>query len=289
MNPWVEAVRFRTLPVSIAGVLSAVALNVLTDTVRIVPAILCLLFALLCQTASNFANEYFDFKAGRDKIDRDGPRRGVTEGDISPGAMLVATLSILALAGCVGLAIAAYGGWWLIGVGILVAAGVMAYSTGPWPLSTHCLGELAVLFFFGVIPVSLTYYVQAQCFNPYIWLISASVGLQGANVLIINNYRDAADDAAVNKHTLANTLGPGLMPWLYFSNSLVSTALFLPVWHMFVDAWVLVPFAYVLISILIAWKIARISGRKLNPFLGITAMLMFAMSALFLLAAVLSR
>ena len=36
-----------------------------------------------------------------------------------------------------------------------------------------------------------------------VFLASLAVGLMGANVLIVNNYRDMADDAAVGKHTLA--------------------------------------------------------------------------------------
>ena len=62
-----------------------------------VPALLCLVFALLCQIASNFANEYYDWRAGRDRTGREGPRRGVTEGDISPWAMKAATLPLLEL------------------------------------------------------------------------------------------------------------------------------------------------------------------------------------------------
>lgn len=287
MNPWIEAIRFRTLPVSIAGVLSAVALNVADGTLHLVPALLCLIFALLCQTASNFANEYFDFKAGRDRVDREGPRRGVTEGDISPRAMLLATVAVLAVAVVVGLTIAWYGGWWLIALGVLVTLGVLAYSTGPWPLSTHCLGEVAVVFFFGFVPVVFTYYVQAHSVNTIVVLTSFAIGLQGANVLIVNNYRDADDDAAVNKHTLANTLGRRLMPWLYFTNALVAGALWLPAWHLLPDAWVLVPLFYVAAATAVAIRISSLDGRRLNPFLGITAMLMFVQAALFLVAALL--
>ena len=34
--------------------------------------------------------------------------------------------------------------------GVLIALGVMAYSTGPYPLSHHGLGEIAVICFFGM-------------------------------------------------------------------------------------------------------------------------------------------
>ena len=95
--------RLRTLPVSVAGVFMACGCAAANNTFRLLPAALCLLFAVLAQISSNFANEYYDFADGLDKKGREGPRRGVTEGDISPRAMLAATYIVLGLACVVGL------------------------------------------------------------------------------------------------------------------------------------------------------------------------------------------
>ena len=133
--------RLRTLPVSIAGVLYAGALGLLSWRFSPVPWAMCLGFALLAQVASNFANEYYDFKAGLDKAGRVGPRRGVTEGDITPQAMKRATYVTLGLACVLGIALVAlYGEWWMYAVGVLTALGVVAYSSGPYPLSHHGWG-----------------------------------------------------------------------------------------------------------------------------------------------------
>ena len=150
--------RLRTLPVSLAGVILAIGFAIAQGEYEMTPAWLCLVFALLAQIASNFANEYYDYKSGLDKKGRVGPRRGVTEGDITPQAMKIATYATLAAACVVGCLLINWSGWWLIGVGVLIAIGVIAYSSGPYPLSRHGLGEVAVLFFFGVIPVNFTYY-----------------------------------------------------------------------------------------------------------------------------------
>ena len=75
--------------------------------------------------------------------------------------MKFAIFAVLAAAALIGLSLTCWGGLWLIAAGILIGVGALAYSTGPWPLSTHCLGEVAVIIFFGIIPVNLTYYVQA--------------------------------------------------------------------------------------------------------------------------------
>ena len=158
---WIEAMRLRTLPVSVAGVVAGCAMAAGAGRLNVAVAAICLAFAVLAQIASNFANEYFDYKAGFDGPGRDGPRRGVSEGDISPRAMRAATLITLAVACALGCLLILYGGWWLLGAGAVIALGAMAYSAGPYPLSRHCLGEVAVVFFFGIVPVNLTYYVQA--------------------------------------------------------------------------------------------------------------------------------
>ena len=98
IRPWIEAMRLRTLPVSIAGVITAAGFALADDCFRPLPALLCLLFAVLAQIASNFANEYYDYRDGLDRPGREGPRRGVTEGDITPQAMKRATYLVLALA-----------------------------------------------------------------------------------------------------------------------------------------------------------------------------------------------
>ena len=60
-----------------------------------------------------------------------GHGEGVTEGDITPRAMKTATFATLALACAVGCSLIYWGGWWMLPAGILIALGVMAYSTAP--------------------------------------------------------------------------------------------------------------------------------------------------------------
>lgn len=268
--------RLRTLPVSAAGVLTAIALNLRHDNLHLTPAILCLVFALLAQIASNFANEYFDYRAGRDRPGREGPRRGVTEGDLTPRAMLAATLLTLAAACAVGLIVVAYAGWWLVPVGVAVALGVFAYSAGPYPLSTHGLGEVAVILFFGLVPVALTYFISAGSCPAEVWRAAMAVGLMGANVLIVNNYRDVEDDRAVHKLTLAVRFGRPAMRLLYAANGLAAMALMLPTWLAINPYCAAIPAAVAAASIAISIRMAHLQGARLTPLLGLTALLMFA-------------
>lgn len=281
LKAWIEAMRLRTLPVAVAGIITASGYNMLNDNVNVVPLILCLVFALLCQVASNFANEYFDYKAGRDRVGREGPRRGVTEGDITPCAMKRAIIFTVALACCVGLSLIAWGGWWLIAVGVAVVAGLFAYSTGPYPLSVHGLGEVAVILFFGLVPVCCTYYVETLGWSWQVVRGGLAIGLLGANVLIVNNYRDVDDDRSVGKKTLAVRWGRTAMIVLYIFDALAAIGLMMPEW-LEAGVWMsLLPALFAFLAVCIALSLRRHEGAALTPFLGMTAMLMCLYSIAF--------
>ena len=282
--------RLRTLPVSLSGVVMGTALAWWTGHFRWVPALLCLLFALLAQVASNFANEYYDYLRGVDKKGRVGPRRGVTEGDIRPRTLLIVTFATLAAAGVVGCCLIPYGGWWLLPVGIFIALGALAYSTGPYPLSYHGLGELAVFLFFGVIPVTLTYYVQALRIEPLVILASMSIGFLGVNVLLVNNYRDIDDDREAGKRTSVVIFGRKPAAAAYLINGYVAMCLLTPLWIMAallpkVSVVALVaPVVYLVLHTLTWHRLTTRDGASLNPLLGATARNMLIFTILLSLA-----
>jgi len=279
---WIEAMRLRTLPVSVAGVFTATGLALLDGGFKWLPAAICLVFAVLAQIASNFANEYFDYRDGLDRKGRVGPRRGVTEGDISPQAMLRAAIGTLFVAALLGLGLIYWGGWWLIAAGVLIVLGALAYSTGPYPLSRHGWGEAAVVFFFGIAPVTLTYYVQTGTCTTQVWMAAVAMGLLGANVLIVNNYRDIDDDRAVGKSTLAVRFGAKFVRGLYLSDGIASWALLWLLWNKL--PWGTILGIFQLFSVITLWKqLGTLEGRALTGLLARTAMLMLLLSAAILL------
>lgn len=275
---WIECARLRTLPVSVAGVIMASGIAVLYHRFEWLPALLCFAFAVLAQVVSNFANEYYDFRRGTDKKGRVGPRRGVTEGDITPGQLLRATIGTLAVACAVGCGLIPFGGWWLIPVGILIAVFAFAYSAGPYPLSYHGLGDVAVLVFFGLVPVNLTFYLQAGYFAPLAILASVTIGLMGVNVLLVNNYRDVDDDREAHKRTTVVIFGRKVASAAYLINGYVGISLLAPLWFA-APLWVLAVPALYLVLHTVTWnRLTHSDGAALNPLLGATArnMLIFA-------------
>lgn len=288
IKPWIEAMRLRTLPVSIAGVLTGYAVALAYGSFRWMPALICLIFAILAQIVSNFANEYFDFKNGLDRKGRAGFRRGVTEGDITPKAMKRAMLATMGLDCLLGLTLIQWGGWWLIAVGAVIAVGAFAYSAGPWPLSHHGLGDEAVVVFYGIVPVCLTAYLQCGGWTPGseaavlpMWaaalIASVGVGLLGANVLTVNNVRDVNDDAAVGKRTKAVILGADFMRLSYVVCTCLALFLIWLSFRPFIPQWGWA--GYVAVGIWYApvgYALYRFTGPRLNKVLRLTALLMLA-------------
>ena len=287
---WIEAMRLRTLPVSVAGVLAGTGCAVLEGGFSPVPAVLCLLFAVLAQVAANFGNEYYDYRNGLDRKGRDGFRRGVTEGDITPRAMKTATFLTLALAAAVGCAMLFYGEPWIIIVGILVGIFAIAYSAGPYPLSHHGLGDVAVVIFFGIVPVTLTCYLQQGDWSGLAVSlpVSVSVGLLAANVLVVNNYRDVDDDRSAGKRTTVVIFGRPAMSCAYLLSGIAAMLILVPLW-LRLPVWALsVPAVYLVLHIAL-WNRLRLStGPALNPILGRTAFNLLMFSVLFLAVCVMN-
>ena len=280
---WLEAIRLRTLPVSVSGVLIAVGLAKFNGAFRLVPSLLCVAFAVLAQIVSNLANEYFDFKAGTDKKGRVGPRRGVTEGDFSPATLKRAIVGTLVATCAVGLSMLAvvgpgegYANWLLlVGVGVMVAVMAFAYSAGPYPLSYHALGEVAVMAFYGLVPVIFSYYVVAGDFHPYAVIAGIAIGLMGVNVLLVNNYRDVDDDREAGKRTSVVVAGRTLAAFAYLLNGLLALSvlgvLWLRLWMEW-GWWTMLPPAIYMALHLTTWhRLKQRTGAALNPILGATA------------------
>lgn len=269
--------RLRTLPASVAGVIAGGGTAAAYGCFRAAPFFICLAFAVMAQIVSNFANEYFDFRNGLDKKGREGFRRGVTEGDISPEAMKRAMYGLLAVACLTGCSLIYWGGLWMIPVGIAIAIFALAYSAGPYPLSHHGLGDVAVVIFFGIVPVFFTAYLQAGSTD--VWRlaipIGLAVGLMAANILIVNNYRDADDDKAVGKQTTVVIFGRKAMATVYLLNGLIAVCIIVAA------TITLIPKSLQLGALFYANEHYRLwtelrerSGAELNPLLGKTALTM---------------
>lgn len=280
LKPWIEAMRLRTLPVSVSGVVGGTACALYHHSFKLLPFLICLIFSVLAQIASNFANEYYDFRNGLDKKGRAGFRRGVTEGDIDPSSMKKATFITLLIAAAIGSTLVIWGGWWLVIVGIIIVLFALAYSTGPFPLSHNGLGEITVIIFFGFIPVIFTQYVEAGVFyyDSVTLFTAAAIGLMAANVLVVNNYRDIEDDRNAGKRTAAVIFGEKAMSVIYYING-VASAIFLAMASSALPFWVSAGWLTYFGFHTMLWSALRSKvGSELNDVLKWTSIILFLVS-----------
>ena len=212
---WLEAMRPRTLPAAVAPVMVASALAWRDGAFEGIAAGLCLAFALLIQIGTNFANDYYDHRHGADNAHRVGPTRAVAAGWVTPATMRAAMWTVLGAAFVLGLGLIAWGGPWLLLIGLASVVCAIAYTGGPYPLAYHGWGDFFVFLFFGLVAVGATYYVQAGTVTADTWLVAVPVGLLAVNILVVNNYRDVATDRAAGKHTLVVRWGERFARWQF--------------------------------------------------------------------------
>lgn len=283
---WMEAARPKTLFASLSPVLVGSAIAWREGAFQLIPALLCVGVALLAQIASNFANDYFDYKKGADREDRLGPARAVASGWISPKAMLNGTLVALILSCICGFFLLFYGGWILLPVGILMAICVLAYSAGPYPLAYNGLGDVCVLLFYGIVPVCFTYYVQANSFSLLAILLSFAMGLLSVNILVVNNYRDYEQDKISRKRTTIVLFGKRYGRIIYLVNGLLALFIVLP-FLLLEKVWLDMLFALFFALFIMAWsKFKRLEGCALNQILAQTSLLVFLFAVIVTVALV---
>jgi 1,4-dihydroxy-2-naphthoate octaprenyltransferase len=206
---WMAAARPRTLSAAVAPVAVGSALAAHDGRFHAAAAGCCLLFSLLVQIGTNFANDYYDFVKGADTGARVGPRRAVAAGLVAPAAMRGAAAAVFAAAFLAGLGLLARGGPWMLVIGVASIACGIAYTGGPFPLGYRGLGDVFVFVFFGLVAVGATYFVQAGRVTADVILGAVPIGLLATNILVINNYRDSETDAAAGKRTLVVRFGRG--------------------------------------------------------------------------------
>ena len=266
---WIKAARPKTLLVSIAPVIMSVAFASIYMKINWLPAIICLVFAVMAQVLSNFVNDYSDGIKGSDN-QRLGPQRMVASGLISPQKMLSGIIVWGIMTFLLGCTLLYWGGWILLPFGIVILLCAFAYSAGPFPLSRHALGDVAVVLFYGIAPVVLTFFIQTGIVNFKIIVVGLAIGLVANNLLIINNYRDAEQDAANGKKTTVTVFGKRLMRNVFYLNPIIAILL---IYLIFKNPMILIYFIpFLAYSIFINVKFTKANGMEFNKLIGLASL-----------------
>jgi 1,4-dihydroxy-2-naphthoate octaprenyltransferase len=242
---------------------------------------LTLICAVLIQVGTNLLNDVSDFERGNDRADRVGPTRITAAGWATPGEVRTAARVVFGLALLCGAVLVWQGGLAILAIGLLSLLFAWAYSGGTRPVSYGPWGEVCVLLFFGLVAVGGTYYLQARAWSLATLPAGLAMGSMAAAVLLLNNYRDLAADAAAGRRTLAAVLGPAGARWLYALLLLLPLAV--PPWLALRTGSGLVAVTTIVMAPLVLSLILRMRRRQgpaLNPVLGQTALSQLAFGLL---------
>jgi 1,4-dihydroxy-2-naphthoate octaprenyltransferase len=215
LSIWISAVRLRTLPLSIAGIIVSACLAHYNGVFSWNIFILAILTTLSFQILSNLANDFGDGVKGTDNDDRIGPERAIQSGQITPEELMNAIkinimvsiiLSFLLIFSAFGvkhffLTVI----YFLLGILSIFAA--IRYTIGDKAYGYRGMGDVFVFVFFGLISVVGSYVLFAKEIHHVTILPAITIGFLSTAVLNLNNMRDRLSDEKSNKMTLAVKLG----------------------------------------------------------------------------------
>ena len=273
---WLLAARPKTLSGAAVPVMVALSMawcDLSGTGFKVLPAILCLLFAFIMQIDANLVNDYFDFRKGTDDEQRLGPKRACAQGWVTLSAMRRAIALTTAAACAVGIPLVLYGGWWMVAIGVLCVVFCFLYTTH---LSYLGLGDLLVLLFFGIVPVGATYFLQTGKMTLEVFTASVACGLVIDTLLVVNNYRDRDNDRRTGKNTLVVRIGARATERLFPALGITACLLGLVYWA-YGHFWAfLLPVVYLSLHLVTSERMKTIGkGFGLNKILGENARNMF--------------
>ncbi|QDO94729.1 1,4-dihydroxy-2-naphthoate octaprenyltransferase [Formosa sediminum] len=214
-SKWISAMRLRTLPLSISGIIVGSCLAAFDGFFNTPIFVLAIFTTLSLQILSNLANDYGDGIKGTDNDDRIGPMRALQSGAITAlqmrsaiklniGITLVFAIALIWVAfGKENFAMSVF--FFVLGVACVVAA--IKYTVGNSAYGYKGLGDVFVFLFFGLVSVIGSYVLYVKQIDYITFLPAITIGLLSAGVLNLNNMRDILSDAKSNKNTLVVKMG----------------------------------------------------------------------------------
>ena len=237
LKTWIGAMRLRTLPLSLSGIIVGSALAGSLGHWDSMIFVAAMSTTVLFQILSNLANDLGDSLKGTDNKHRVGPTRAVQSGKISMlemkwGVIVFVVLSCLSAAGLIYLSLPNLGRNLLVFYGFLALLSVLAamlYTLGKSAYGYSGLGDIMVFIFFGFVSVLGVFSLYGLTFEWLTVLPAITIGCWSAAVLNLNNMRDIINDEASGKRTMVVKMGYqrakyyhvtllfiGLVAWLIF-------------------------------------------------------------------------
>ena len=215
LKKWLSAIRLRTLPLSISGIIVAACLAKYNGVFDYIIFVFAILTTLSYQILSNLANDYGDGVKGTDNNQRIGPARALQSGAITKEEMFNAIKInvLISIALTVSLIFFSFKSeHLLLAFTFFILASLSIYAAIKYTVGNNAYGykgkgDVFVFVFFGLVSVLGSYVLFAKQIDYIAILPAIAIGLLSTAVLNLNNMRDIVSDVTANKITLAVKLG----------------------------------------------------------------------------------
>ena len=279
---WLLAIRPRTLSISLVPIIIATVMASSQVQSLNWPLICLCLFCSLCvQIGTNLVNDASDFKKGADEHRHFGSLRVTQAGLLSYNAVQMVGCICFILAGIFGIPLIYAGGWPLFLVLLFSIACGYFYTAGPFPLAYLGCSDIFILIFFGWVSACSVFYLQTGDVSLMIVIASTQIGCLAIVPHAINNLRDYASDALVNKKTLAVRFGKSFVKKeiVFFSIFPFLLGLF---WIFNGNLWIgllpIVSLPFILLNLKAIWY--EEPSQRYNQYLATSAMCQFLFGCL---------
>lgn len=287
---WIEAIRPRTLPLSLAGIIFGSSIAFKAGFIDWTIFSFSILTTLLFQILSNLANDYGDGVKGTDNHERIGPTRALQSGIISQKEMKTAVI-ITTFLSIISAIILIYFGtrempvtivWGYVALAVFCVLAAITYTVGKKAYGYHGLGDIMVFIFFGFVSVLGVYSLYTKTFDWNNLLPAATIGLLSTAVLNLNNMRDYASDKKAGKNTLVVKMG---VDYAKMYHTLLILAALVTLFLFLIKSGNAIGFISFLPSIslfLHMMKVARVrTTKEFDPELKVVALSTFAIAVLY--------
>ena len=286
---WVKAMRLRTLPLSLATILTGNFIAISIHQWSVLVMMLSIFTTIFLQILSNLANDLGDHLKGTDNQNRVGPARSTQSGEISIKEMKNGIGIFIFLSLFTGILLLYFskidynGFLFLLGLGILAILAAIFYTIGKRPYGYRAMGDLFVFLFFGMVGVGGSFYLHTGHLFNELFFPAATIGFFSVAVLNMNNMRDHVNDKANNKNTLVVVLGFEKAKWYHtflILGGIISVSFFIyKNYHSPQNLIFLVILPFYILNLIRVWKVT--DPKDLDPELKKLALSTFLFSILF--------
>lgn len=228
---------FSSLIMGIGTVIAGTAAAVVRGNMEVLPATVCLLFAIFLQLGANYFHSYCELGRYYDTLEGNAallPTDGMhSDKQLSKRLLQEAATACLLVSLMLGMTIMAMAedSWWTIIAGIIIFGMCATLSVGPKPLTRTPWALVCTFVLFGPIGVWGTSIVQCQHdANDTVWslydmlpmiYVGIAMGFLSCNTYLLYSYRNYKYQKETNYRGITAKFGPKTVEWLVFANGLL--------------------------------------------------------------------